>query len=166
MVQNSAPIVASILAAVDYLAPIIKFWFICCYDVYSKLSSNVSRVIYGLLISFFGGSFPVAISVRYFIESHCSHHLDSVGTYCHLIQAAEALRLSGGERVQTALIDLYTDYELFLQAEEEESKKEGSSKAAPDVRGPERTASSLCSRRPTLSASDRFRHLESRTRTF
>jgi len=52
-----------ILTILDLLAPFIVLYFKMLYKLYSGLTSNASRVLYGLLISFFGGSFPVAISV-------------------------------------------------------------------------------------------------------
>ena len=41
--------------------------------------------------------------------------------------------MSGGDRVQSALIDLYTDYELYRQAEEEDNKKDDNKDGIADV---------------------------------
>jgi hypothetical protein len=48
---------------VDSFAPYIVLYFTTLYQIYSSLTSNVARIVYGILISFFGGSFPVFISV-------------------------------------------------------------------------------------------------------
>ena len=66
IVEQVAPVISKTFDLVDYLSPYIVVCFTSLYNVYSSLTSNGSRVVYGVLISFFGGSFPVVISVRIF----------------------------------------------------------------------------------------------------
>lgn len=41
--------------------------------------------------------------------------------------------MSGGERVQTALLDLYTDYEIYRKAEAEDNEKDDDGDGVKDV---------------------------------
>ncbi len=49
------------------------------------------------------------------------------------MQVFEALRVSGGDRVVACLTDMYGEYQLFLEAEEEDNKKDDDNDGVADV---------------------------------
>ncbi len=49
------------------------------------------------------------------------------------VQVFEALRVSGGDRVVACLTDMYGEYQLFLEAEKEDNKKDDDKDGIADV---------------------------------
>ena len=61
-----APAFSVGIRALNIVGPYVVSGFYGAYRFYSGLSSNMSTAIYGFALSFFGGSFPVAIAVKLF----------------------------------------------------------------------------------------------------
>jgi hypothetical protein len=70
LVEALRPILATLVIILDKAAPFILLACAALFKFYKCLSSNVSTALYGIVISFFGGAFPVAISVM--IVTCCS----------------------------------------------------------------------------------------------
>ncbi len=63
LVEAVRPILATLVIVLDKASPYIVMACVGLFKFYECLSSNISTALYGLIISFFGGAFPVAISV-------------------------------------------------------------------------------------------------------
>jgi hypothetical protein len=51
------------IRGLNIVGPYVVSGFYGAFKFYSGLSSNMSTALYGFALSFFGGSFPVAIAV-------------------------------------------------------------------------------------------------------
>jgi hypothetical protein len=63
LVEAVRPILATLVLILDKASPFIIMACMALFKFYKCLSSNISTALYGIVISFFGGAFPVAISV-------------------------------------------------------------------------------------------------------
>lgn len=104
-----APAFSVGIRALNIVGPYIVSGVYGAFRFYSGLSSNMSTALYGLALSFFGGSFPVAIA------------------------AAEAFRVSGWDRLVTCVTDINEDFQLLLKANEEDDKKDDDKDGVADV---------------------------------
>ena len=66
LVEAVRPILATLVIVLDKASPYIVMACVGLFKFYECLSSNISTALYGLIISVFGGAFPVAISVMLF----------------------------------------------------------------------------------------------------
>jgi hypothetical protein len=135
-----APAFSVGIHGLNIVGPYIVSGFYGAFRFYSGLSSNMSTALYGFALSFFGGSFPVAIAVITIyiaIDFGLSQAVITV-----LIQAAEAFRVSGWDRLVTCITDVNEDFQLLLKASEEDDKKDDDKDGIADVdqmvRGPRR----------------------------
>mmetsp|Transcript_53293 Transcript_53293/g.141180 ORF Transcript_53293/g.141180 Transcript_53293/m.141180 type:complete len:373 (-) Transcript_53293:98-1216(-) len=109
VIKVLAPLASKAAELIDKAAPHIIMASNAAYKFYCGLSSNVITAIYGIILCFFGGMFPVAIA------------------------AAEAFRVSGGERVVACLKDMCADVQQLLEADAADNKKDDDHDGVADV---------------------------------
>mmetsp|Transcript_2144 Transcript_2144/g.5427 ORF Transcript_2144/g.5427 Transcript_2144/m.5427 type:complete len:375 (-) Transcript_2144:57-1181(-) len=104
-----APLLAAATQGFNAAAPVVWPWMVSGYNMARVLPKDVLDVLYGGVLIFFGGSFTATLA------------------------AAEAFRVSGGDRVYASLQDLYLDFEAVKIANAIDNKKDDDGDGTADV---------------------------------
>jgi len=94
------PLLTALLAFIDASTPVVMSAIAAAVAVWHTLPKQAITALYGLALCFFGGHYTVTLA------------------------AAEAFRVSGGERVTQCLRDLWTDIERVKVANAADNKKD------------------------------------------